>query len=147
MKPIFISVPFLLCEMVWDCYKLFLFQVTDFLFFLSKVLLATGVGCLAYFFFKYGVGDIYKTELNYELVPVLIIVVCSYFIATVFFNVYSTAVDTLFLCFRRFICCKRCNLFKRAPFSFSWRLWKKWWLRRETILHVQTTDEDIREKK
>lgn len=70
---------------------------------MSKILLAAGVGCLAYAFFKFGVSEIYTPELNYDLVPVIIIIICAYFIATVFFNVYSTAVDTLFLCFRKFI--------------------------------------------
>lgn len=73
------------------------------MFFLSKVLLAGGVGCLAYAFFKYGAKEVYKPELNYDLVPVIIIIISAYFIATLFFNVYSTAVDTLFLCFRKFI--------------------------------------------
>lgn len=77
--------------------------MTDFLFFLSKILLSAGVGCIAYVFFKYGVSEIYKPDLNYELVPVIIIIVSAYFIASIFFSVYSTAVDTLFLCFRKSI--------------------------------------------
>lgn len=82
--------------------KDWLFQVTDFLFFLSKLLLAAGVGCTAYAIFVMGVGDIYKTTLNYDLVPVVVIVICTYLIASVFFSVYSMAVDTLFLCFRKY---------------------------------------------
>jgi solute carrier family 44 (choline transporter-like protein), member 2/4/5 len=38
--------------------------------------------------------------LNYYMVPVFVIAIGSYFIASVFFNVYAIAVDTLFLCFR-----------------------------------------------
>ena len=43
--------------------------------------------------------DIDATDLNYYFVPIIIIVVGTYFIADVFFDVYEMAVDTLFLCF------------------------------------------------
>lgn len=39
------------------------------------------------------------TDINYWVVPVVLIAVGTYLVATVFFNVYSMAVDTLFLCF------------------------------------------------
>ena len=39
------------------------------------------------------------TDLNYYFVPIIIVVVGTYFIADVFFDVYEMAVDTLFLCF------------------------------------------------
>lgn len=75
-------------------------KVTDFLFFLSKVLIAAGMGCLTYVFVTESgrVGD-----LHYNLVPVLLVTLGSYLIATVFFGVYSMAVDTLFLCFREWL--------------------------------------------
>lgn len=74
-------------------------KVTDFLFFLSKVLISVGMGCVTYVFFTEGnkVGD-----LHYNLVPVLLVTLGSYLIATVFFGVYSMAVDTLFMCFREY---------------------------------------------
>lgn len=71
-------------------------KVTDFLFFLSKVLISVGMGCLTYVF----VTDTGRLgELHYNLVPVLLVTLGSYLIATVFFGVYSMAVDTLFMCF------------------------------------------------
>jgi choline transporter-like protein 2/4/5 len=38
-------------------------------------------------------------SLNYFFMPVIFIVVGSFFITSSFFTVYSMAVDTLFLCF------------------------------------------------
>ena len=38
-------------------------------------------------------------HLNYNFVPMAIIILGSYAIASTFFSVYSMAVDTIFLCF------------------------------------------------
>lgn len=77
------------------------FQVTDFLFFMGKILLTAGVGAIAYVMFATDLTGIDNTALNYELVPVITIMICTFLVATIFFNVYSMAVDTLFLCFRK----------------------------------------------
>lgn len=69
-------------------------KVTDFLFFLAKVLVTMGMGAVTYFYAEQ------NKELNYSLVPTIIVMIGTYLIATVFFGVYSMAVDTLFLCFR-----------------------------------------------
>ncbi|XP_066152702.1 choline transporter-like 2 isoform X5 [Euwallacea fornicatus] len=75
-------------------------KVTDFLFFLSKVLVTAGIGAVAYIFFATDmVPFMDNSELNFGYVPVVTIMVVTYLIATLFFNVYSMAVDTLFLCF------------------------------------------------
>lgn len=75
-------------------------KVTDFLFFLSKVLIAVGMGSLTWVF----ITDTSRSgDLHYNLVPVLLVTMGAYLIATVFFGVYSMAVDTLFLCFRECI--------------------------------------------
>ncbi|KAK9875144.1 hypothetical protein WA026_005935 [Henosepilachna vigintioctopunctata] len=75
-------------------------KVTDFLFFISSILISIGVGALAYLFFATDlVTFVDNSNLNYVEVPIVVIVVCTYFISTIFFNVYSMAVDTLFLCF------------------------------------------------
>ena len=75
------------------------FQVTDFLFFLGKLFITVGVGALAYLFFATDITGFDNSGLNYNIVPVIIIMIITFFIATMFFNVYSMAVDTLFLCF------------------------------------------------
>uniref|UniRef100_A0A8P4KLR1 Choline transporter-like protein n=1 Tax=Dicentrarchus labrax TaxID=13489 RepID=A0A8P4KLR1_DICLA len=76
-------------------------RVTDFLLFLGKVLIAGGVGVIAFFFFTRKIPVIQEEvpNLNYYWVPLLTVVIGSYLIAHGFFSVYATCVDTLFLCF------------------------------------------------
>ncbi|XP_037044640.1 choline transporter-like 2 isoform X3 [Bradysia coprophila] len=71
-------------------------KVTDFLFFLSKLLITLGMGASVYFYLE---SEINTHRLHYNYVPVAIVMIGTYLIATVFFGVYSMAVDTLFLCF------------------------------------------------
>lgn len=72
-------------------------KVTEFLFFLTKILVTAGMGAATYFYFT---SDKYTVEeLHYVQVPVVIIMLGTYLIASVFFGVYSMAVDTLFMCF------------------------------------------------
>lgn len=74
-------------------------QVTDFLFFLSKLLVTMGVGAVSYVVFATDLTFVDNSSLNYGIVPVIIIMISTYLISSVFFGVYSMAVDTLFLCF------------------------------------------------
>lgn len=74
-------------------------KVTDFLFFLSKVLVTVGMGAATYFYFV-DAARRNLHELHYIWVPVAIVMIGTYLISSVFFGVYSMAVDTLFLCFR-----------------------------------------------
>uniref|UniRef100_A0A8C9Z127 Choline transporter-like protein n=1 Tax=Sander lucioperca TaxID=283035 RepID=A0A8C9Z127_SANLU len=76
-------------------------RVTDFLLFLGKVLIAGGVGVVAFFFFTRKIPVIQEEEpnLNYYWVPLLTVVMGAYLIAHGFFSVYAICVDTLFLCF------------------------------------------------
>uniref|UniRef100_A0A182W864 Choline transporter-like protein n=1 Tax=Anopheles minimus TaxID=112268 RepID=A0A182W864_9DIPT len=71
-------------------------KVTGFLFFLSKLLLASGMAAVTYTYFD---SDLPKTPLNYPFVPAVLVFIGTYIIASIFFSVYSVAVDTLFLCF------------------------------------------------
>lgn len=73
-------------------------KVTEFLFFLTKVLITVGMGVATYFYFE---NDQFGVELHYVHVPVIIVMIGTYLIASVFFGVYSMAVDTLFMCFRK----------------------------------------------
>lgn len=70
-------------------------KVTDFLFFLSKVLLTGAAGTATYYF----VSTSPLIQLHYAAVPTTIVVIAAFLITSVFFGVYSMAVDTLFLCF------------------------------------------------
>lgn len=84
------------------------FQVTNFLFFLGKVAVTTGLGLIAFWFFSNPVPSIYdplspndRYTVEYYFVPIIIVCVATYFLTTLFFGVYSIAVDTLFLCARK----------------------------------------------
>ncbi|XP_061511114.1 choline transporter-like 2 isoform X1 [Anopheles gambiae] len=71
-------------------------KVTGFLFFLSKLLLASGMAAVTYTYFD---SDLPKMQLNYPFVPAVLVFIGTFIIASIFFSVYSVAVDTLFLCF------------------------------------------------
>ncbi|RMC08844.1 hypothetical protein DUI87_15096 [Hirundo rustica rustica] len=76
-------------------------KVTDFLLFLGKILVAGGIGVLAFFFFTQRI-PVFAQEvpmLNYYWVPLLTVIIGSYLVAHGFFSVYAMCVDTLFLCF------------------------------------------------
>ncbi|CAF0740148.1 unnamed protein product [Rotaria sordida] len=75
-------------------------KVCDFLIFLGKLCITVGIGILAFFFFTHRIAQAekYVPELRYYFVPLLLIIIGTYIIATCFFSVYSMAVDTLFIC-------------------------------------------------
>jgi choline transporter-like protein 2/4/5 len=75
-------------------------KVCDFLIFLGKLCVTAGIGILAYFFFTHRIvqAEKFVPELHYYLVPLLLVIIGTYIIATCFFSVYSMAVDTLFIC-------------------------------------------------
>ncbi|XP_077286945.1 choline transporter-like 2 isoform X4 [Arctopsyche grandis] len=100
-------------------------RVTDFLFFLSKVIISVGCGIAAYFAFTS--PELYKIagenlQLHYDLIPPLIVGIAAYIIASVFFSVYSMAVDTLFLCFLED--CERNDGTREKPYFMSKELMK-----------------------
>jgi len=68
-------------------------KVTDFLLFIGKLSITAGMGVGSFYFFNA------KTDLNYYITPIIIIVVFTWVICTLFFGVYNMAIDTLFLCF------------------------------------------------
>lgn len=75
-------------------------KVCDFLLFLGKICITAGIGILAFFFFTGRISLVkdHVPELHYYFVPLLLILIGTYIIATCFFSVYSMAVDTLFIC-------------------------------------------------
>ena len=79
--------------------------MVDFLLFLGKMVIVVGAGTMSYFVFYGYFPELFGEtgwkipQLNYSFTPIICIVVGTYFITTSFFNVYSMAVDTLFLCF------------------------------------------------
>jgi len=79
-------------------------RVTDFILFLGKLVITAGVGVLAFYFFakKFYVEASWKAyfapDLHYYWVPLVVVIVATYFIAKIFFTVFEMAVDTIFLC-------------------------------------------------
>ncbi|KAK2157275.1 hypothetical protein LSH36_194g05083 [Paralvinella palmiformis] len=86
-------------------------KTTDFLMFIGKLMVVGAVGILSYYFFS---GELatkvretqlstyiaaYTPSLNYYPIPIIIICIGTYVIASAFFGVYSMGVDTLFLSF------------------------------------------------
>lgn len=77
-------------------------KITDYVLFLSKLLVTASVGVAAYFWFQGKVtyfSDYVPTNLNYYITPVILVIIGTFLICTCFFSVYAMAVDTLFLCF------------------------------------------------
>lgn len=79
-------------------------KTTDFVFFLSKLLISLTISYAA---LAYYTSDIFSQHLpnvyvQYPFAQVFFIFIGSYFVSTVFFSIYSMAVDTLFLCFREY---------------------------------------------
>jgi hypothetical protein len=79
--------------------------VTDFLLLVGKLAITAGMCALSFHVFTNEVE--YKDyaevpTLNYSFLPMVIIGIGTFFIASMFFEVYSMAVDTLFLCFCKY---------------------------------------------
>lgn len=78
-------------------------KVSEFVLFLGKMVVVGGITVGAFYFFDGRIPFLAQysnsLKLNYYLVPVIIIAVSAFVIASCFFSVYGMAVDTLFLCF------------------------------------------------
>ncbi|XP_044728257.1 choline transporter-like 2 [Chrysoperla carnea] len=98
-------------------------KVTDFLFFLAKVFITLAITFASYYFIVYRHNDDNEpSELHYSIVPVILIGLGTYFIASVFFSVYGMAVDTLFMCFLED--CERNDGSAEKPYYMSRELMK-----------------------
>ncbi|XP_070505123.1 choline transporter-like 2 [Chironomus tepperi] len=99
-------------------------QTTDFLFFLSKLMisLSTSSCCYIYFTSEWFSQHFPNVFLHYLFVQIFFVFTGSYIIATIFFNVYSMAVDTLFLCFLED--CERNDGSLDRPYFMSKKLMK-----------------------
>lgn len=99
-------------------------KVTDFIFFLSKLLISIGVGFAVYYLLQW--NYVYEVtqgaRLHYNYIPAIILSIVTYLICSIFFNVYSMAVDTLFLCFLED--CERNDGSPEKPYFMSKNLMK-----------------------
>jgi solute carrier family 44 (choline transporter-like protein), member 2/4/5 len=79
-------------------------RVTDFVLFIGRLLITAGVGVLGFYFFskQFYISPEYAKyfapDLHYYWLPLLAVILGSYFIAKTFLTVYEMAVDTVFLC-------------------------------------------------
>lgn len=69
-------------------------KIMDFVFFMGKLLI-TALVCTAMYFVLLK----WPQNLNYTAVPITLTGIGAFVISSIFFGVYSVAVDTLFLCF------------------------------------------------
>ncbi|VDL70313.1 unnamed protein product [Nippostrongylus brasiliensis] len=76
-------------------------QVAGILLFLGKALITLGMGVVAFFYFsgQWVVDGIPRVDLYYYFVPIILVLIGSYFVTDLFFDVYEMAVDTTFICF------------------------------------------------
>ncbi|PVD22195.1 hypothetical protein C0Q70_18000 [Pomacea canaliculata] len=76
-------------------------KVSDFIMFISKLMVTGGVAIGAYYWFENRIPFLenFIPDLHFRLLPVIILVLGTYLVTSCFFNVYDMAVDTLFLCF------------------------------------------------
>ncbi|KAI6243945.1 Choline transporter-like protein 1 [Aphelenchoides fujianensis] len=67
----------------------------------GRLLIVGGVGALSFYYFsgKWVIEEIPQVNLHFYFVPIVAVVVGSYFICDLFFEVYDMGVDTTFLCF------------------------------------------------
>lgn len=99
-------------------------KVTDFLLFIGELAIVGGLGVLSFFFFSGQIpgSEKYVPPLHYYFVPMIVIIIGSYMVATAFFGVYEMAVDTIFLCFLEDSECNDGSAAK--PYFMSKRLMK-----------------------
>uniref|UniRef100_A0A1I7YY55 Choline transporter-like protein n=1 Tax=Steinernema glaseri TaxID=37863 RepID=A0A1I7YY55_9BILA len=76
-------------------------RVTTFLLFLGKATITLGMGAVAFIYFsgRWDVHPIPRVDLYYYFVPVIVVLIGSYYICDTFFDVYEMGVNTIFMCF------------------------------------------------
>ncbi|CAH8829429.1 unnamed protein product [Trichobilharzia szidati] len=81
-------------------------KVTDFILFIGKLVVVGAVGGLAYTYLEgtlFGgnklLNELNPPNLHYAFIPLCIIILASYLVATLFSSVFEMGVDTIFLCF------------------------------------------------
>ncbi|CAH8453618.1 unnamed protein product [Schistosoma rodhaini] len=81
-------------------------KVTDFILFIGKLVVVGIVGGVAYVYLEgmlfkgnEALNDALHSHLHYSFVPLGIIILSSYLVASLFSSVFEMGVDTIFLCF------------------------------------------------
>ncbi|KAL8600520.1 hypothetical protein ACOMHN_005014 [Nucella lapillus] len=76
-------------------------KVVDFIVIISKLLITGLAGVAAYYWFdrKMFVLESEILDLEFSLLPVIVLTVGAFLVTTIFFSILDQAVDTLFICF------------------------------------------------
>ena len=93
-------------------------QVTEFLLFLGRMVIVCAVGIGSFYVFTDKSNVFGIPELNFYFGPIIAIVLGTWFITSIFFSVYSMAIDTIFLCFRKFCTSIHFKCFIRLNLNF-----------------------------
>jgi hypothetical protein len=72
--------------------------VSDFVMFLSKLVVASVTGFISYIYITSYSGTL-GASIHEPLVTVVLVAIAAFMVATAFFSVYHMAIDTIFLCF------------------------------------------------
>ncbi|CAG2165822.1 unnamed protein product, partial [Oppiella nova] len=92
-------------------------KVTDLLLIIGKLTVTSIVAVLSFYVFTQKFEFISIPSLHYNWVPIVVITIGTYLIASSFFSVYHMAVDTLFLCFLED--CERNDGSQEKPYYMS----------------------------
>jgi len=77
-------------------------KVVDFILIVGKLVVTGSMGVLTWALFTNRLESLIPftaPNLNYYWMPIIIIIISSYMIASGFFNTFGMAADTIFLCF------------------------------------------------
>ncbi|CEF68396.1 CTL-like protein 2 [Strongyloides ratti] len=76
-------------------------RVTSILLFIGKLSITICLGFVSFQYFSgnWPIENLPKFYLNYYFTPVIIVVIGTYFIADLFFDIYEVGVNTIFMCF------------------------------------------------
>ena len=76
--------------------------LSDFLFFLSRILLTSIVTVLGYYVFTNQIPEVGRFDLEYYWGPLAAFAYLSYVLTGILFGVYKVAIETLFFCYCKF---------------------------------------------
>eukprot|EP00761_Pharyngomonas_kirbyi_P011687 gb/GECH01011713.1/.p1 GENE.gb/GECH01011713.1/~~gb/GECH01011713.1/.p1 ORF type:complete len:675 (+),score=74.61 gb/GECH01011713.1/:1-2025(+) len=75
-------------------------MISSFILFLGKVMITLVVAIISYLLMdpRVGAGDALAPDVEYAVLPALLIAVVSFVICTIFMDVYDTVIDTMLMC-------------------------------------------------
>ncbi|KAI6227180.1 Choline transporter-like protein 1 [Aphelenchoides besseyi] len=76
-------------------------RTVAFLLLVGRLVITGGIGAVAFYYFsgRWVIDEIPQVTLHYYFVPIIAVIIGTYFICDLFFEVYDMGADTIFLCF------------------------------------------------